>query len=73
MTAMLASFSGWEVGWEYVGRLALAAVLGSIIGLEREYHGRSAGFRGVLAEGGRKSIASPAADQSVVLTSRWKA
>jgi len=28
-----------------IGRLALAALLGSLIGAEREYHGRSAGFR----------------------------
>ncbi len=29
----------------FLGRLALAFVLGGIIGLEREYHGRPAGLR----------------------------
>jgi putative Mg2+ transporter-C (MgtC) family protein len=29
----------------FAGRLLLAAVLGGLIGLEREYHGRDAGFR----------------------------
>jgi putative Mg2+ transporter-C (MgtC) family protein len=31
--------------WEIVGRLALAAVLGGVIGLEREYRGYPAGVR----------------------------
>lgn len=31
--------------WEIVGRLALAAVLGAMIGLEREYRGYPAGVR----------------------------
>lgn len=31
--------------WEIVGRIALAAVLGAIIGLEREYRGYPAGVR----------------------------
>lgn len=31
--------------WELVSRLAIAAVLGGAIGLEREAHGRPAGFR----------------------------
>ena len=31
--------------WEIVGRLALAAVLGALIGLEREYRGYPAGVR----------------------------
>ena len=29
----------------YIVKLALAALLGSLIGLEREYHGRPAGLR----------------------------
>jgi putative Mg2+ transporter-C (MgtC) family protein len=33
----------WEI--EALGRLALAGVLGGVVGLEREYHGRAAGFR----------------------------
>ena len=33
----------WEL--DAVIRLAVAAILGAIIGVEREYHGRSAGFR----------------------------
>ena len=41
--------NGWS--WEMVGRLALAGLLGSIIGLERERHGRSAGFRTQLLVG----------------------
>jgi putative Mg2+ transporter-C (MgtC) family protein len=31
--------------WQIVGRLALAAVLGAVIGLEREYRGYPAGVR----------------------------
>lgn len=31
--------------WELIGRLVLAALLGGAIGLEREAHGRPAGFR----------------------------
>jgi len=31
--------------WEIVGRIALAAVLGGIVGLEREYRGYPAGVR----------------------------
>ena len=31
--------------WVAVGRLATAALLGGLIGIEREHHGRSAGFR----------------------------
>ena len=31
--------------WEIVGRMALAAVLGALIGLEREYRGYPAGVR----------------------------
>ncbi len=31
--------------WEIIGRIALAAVLGGIIGLEREYRGYPAGVR----------------------------
>lgn len=31
--------------WEIVGRIALAAALGSVIGLEREYRGYPAGVR----------------------------
>ncbi len=33
----------WQL--EAMGQLALAAVLGGAVGLEREYHGRAAGFR----------------------------
>lgn len=36
---------------EYVVRLLAASVLGAVIGLEREYHGRSAGFRTQLLVG----------------------
>ena len=31
--------------WDYIIRLLLAAVLGGVIGLEREYHAKEAGFR----------------------------
>ncbi len=31
--------------WTVLGRLVLAAVLSGVIGFEREFHGRSAGFR----------------------------
>lgn len=31
--------------WEIIGRIALAAVLGAVIGLEREYRGYPAGVR----------------------------
>lgn len=34
--------------WEWVLRLFLASTLGSIIGLERESHGREAGFRTLM-------------------------
>ncbi len=34
-----------QTQWEIVGRLALAAVLGGLIGLEREYRGYPAGVR----------------------------
>ena len=34
-----------QTQWEIVGRLALAAILGGIIGLEREYRGYPAGVR----------------------------
>ena len=34
-----------QLQWEIVGRLALAAILGGIIGLEREYRGYPAGVR----------------------------
>jgi putative Mg2+ transporter-C (MgtC) family protein len=35
-----------ELGWlEMVGRLALACLLGGLLGLEREYDGQDAGFR----------------------------
>lgn len=35
-----------ELGWlEMVGRLGLAALLGGVLGLEREYDGQDAGFR----------------------------
>jgi putative Mg2+ transporter-C (MgtC) family protein len=35
-----------ELGWlEMVGRLGLAALLGGILGIEREYDGQDAGFR----------------------------
>jgi len=36
---------------EYLLRLLVASVLGAVIGLEREYHGRSAGFRTQLLVG----------------------
>lgn len=32
-------------GWENAGQITLAAILGGIIGIEREWRGRSAGFR----------------------------
>ena len=35
----------WDVLLFSTGRLAIAALLGGLIGLEREHHGRSAGFR----------------------------
>jgi putative Mg2+ transporter-C (MgtC) family protein len=34
-----------QTQWEIVGRLALAAILGGLIGLEREYRGYPAGVR----------------------------
>lgn len=34
-----------SLGWETAGQITLAAVLGGIIGIEREWRGRSAGFR----------------------------
>jgi putative Mg2+ transporter-C (MgtC) family protein len=34
-----------SLGWSAAGRVTLAAVLGGIIGIEREWRGRSAGFR----------------------------
>ncbi len=34
-----------QTQWEIVGRLALAAVLGGLVGLEREYRGYPAGVR----------------------------
>ena len=34
--------------WEWVLRLLIAAVLGGVIGLEREGHGREAGFRTLI-------------------------
>jgi len=37
--------------WEAIARLALAAALGAAIGIEREHHGRSAGFRTQLLVG----------------------
>ena len=35
----------WDIILSATGRLAVAALLGGLIGLEREHHGRSAGFR----------------------------
>ena len=35
----------WANGWDLIFRLGLAAVLGGLIGLEREARGRSAGLR----------------------------
>jgi len=36
----------WEGGnWDGVGQLLLAGLLGALIGVEREYHGRAAGLR----------------------------
>lgn len=43
------ALGNWE--WDYLLRLGLAALLGSLIGLEREHHGRSAGFRTQLLVG----------------------
>jgi putative Mg2+ transporter-C (MgtC) family protein len=34
--------------WDFFGRLVLAAILGGVIGLEREVHGRPAGIRTYL-------------------------
>jgi len=34
--------------WEIIGRLVLAAILGGMVGLEREVHGRPAGIRTYL-------------------------
>ncbi|MFH2068868.1 MAG: MgtC/SapB family protein [Candidatus Omnitrophota bacterium] len=34
--------------WEWVLRLLIAAVLGGVVGLERESHGREAGFRTLI-------------------------
>ena len=34
--------------WEWLLRLLIAAVLGGVIGLERESHGREAGFRTLI-------------------------
>jgi len=35
----------WSMGWETAGQVTLAAILGGIIGIEREWRGRPAGFR----------------------------
>ena len=35
----------WNDAWIAMSRLAVAAMLGALIGLEREHHGRSAGLR----------------------------
>ncbi len=35
----------YSMDWDYIIRLLVAAVLGGVIGLEREYHAKEAGFR----------------------------
>jgi putative Mg2+ transporter-C (MgtC) family protein len=37
--------TSFEIQWYLFGRLLLASLLGALIGLERELHGRPAGFR----------------------------
>lgn len=67
-----------ELGWlEMVGRLALAALLGGLLGAEREFDGQDAGFRthllvvlgaalfGVLSVGGFDGFVAPTSDTNV--------
>mgnify|MGYP000569064269 CR=1 FL=1 len=48
MTFEILSSMDWLVEpnvWPHLGRLGVAAILGGLIGLEREHHGRGAGLR----------------------------
>lgn len=49
MLADIVARDTWH--WHYLLRLMLAAGLGALIGLEREHHGRTAGFRTMLLVG----------------------
>jgi len=43
-TSLLAEgFAAWQ--WQAIGQLLLAGLLGGLVGMERQYHGRAAGFR----------------------------
>lgn len=67
----------WSLGWDVVGRLAVAIVLGAVIGLEREVRDHAAGLRthatvalgaavfGVVSTLGFTEIAAPRADTNL--------
>jgi putative Mg2+ transporter-C (MgtC) family protein len=51
-----ASIDWTAVPWEPVGRLALALVLGGLIGAERELHDRAAGLRTIMLVSGGAAL-----------------
>ncbi len=67
----------WFLGWDVVGRMAVAMVLGAIIGMEREVRDHPAGLRthatvalgaavfGVISTTGFSEIAAPRADTNL--------